>query len=126
VFTQFVKKIKSAGANFTLYAAQSDKALWISTLLRGNLPRAGFIHGKPLIAAGVDTIDVTNGGDTAWYDLFAINHDIYSSNPIIVGDMERIVEQGERPPDKRTKEFDAVQSPEGAYWRLRAPQVGAQ
>jgi esterase/lipase superfamily enzyme/Tfp pilus assembly protein PilF len=123
VFAQLTDKIKKAGANFALYAAQSDKALWISTLLRGNLPRAGFIHGKPLITPGVDTIDVTNGGDTAWYDLFALNHDIYSSNPILVGDMERIVEKGVRPPDQRTREFDEVQSADGTYWRLRAPQV---
>jgi hypothetical protein len=67
-----------------------------------------------------------DGGDTAWYDLFAINHDIYSSNSIIIGDMQRIIEKAERPPDKRTKEFDAVQSADGTYWRLRAPQVAGQ
>jgi esterase/lipase superfamily enzyme/tetratricopeptide (TPR) repeat protein len=126
VFTQLVKNIRGAGAKLTLYAAQSDKALWLSTLLRGNLPRAGFIHGKPLITAGVDTIDVTNGGDTAWHDLFALNHDIYSSNPIIVGDMERIIEKGERPPDKRTKDFEVVGSGDDTYWRLRPPQEVAQ
>jgi len=31
--------------------------------------------------------------------LGALNHDLYSSNPIIVGDMQRIIEKGERPPD---------------------------
>lgn len=131
-FAQLVDKIKTGGAKFTLYAAETDKALWLSGALR-HRPRAGFINGKPLIVrdeAGkeviADTIDITNGGKGAWYDLFALNHDLYSSNPIIVGDMKRIIEQSERPPDKRTKEFEEVRSAERTYWRLRSPRGAAQ
>jgi tetratricopeptide (TPR) repeat protein len=124
-FTQLVKKIRTTGANFTLYAAQSDTALSWSTFLRLGRPQAGIIKGKPLIMPGVDTIDITNGGRAAWYDLFALNHDLYSSSPTIVGDMRGIIERGERPPDKRTKEFEEVRSTDGTYWRLRRPQAVA-
>ena len=77
------------------HAVGAFHAGWRGTVQRiVENPRLLDLAGKPLITSGVDTIDVTNGGDTAWYDLFALNHDIYSSNPIIVGDMQRIVEKG--------------------------------
>ena len=115
LFVQIVRKIRAKGASFTLYASRSDRALWVSGWMRDR-PRAGFIKDKPLITAGVDTIDITDAGT----DLFALNHDVYSASPTIVGDMRRIIEGGERPPDKRTKELEAVALKDGTYWRLRA------
>jgi hypothetical protein len=47
-----------------------------------------------------------------------LNHDLYASNPILTADIRRIIEKGERLPDKRTKEFEAVTSEDGTYWRL--------
>jgi esterase/lipase superfamily enzyme/tetratricopeptide (TPR) repeat protein len=117
LFKLIVTKLKTSGANVTLYASASDKALWLSSLLRDR-PRAGYISGEtPAIIAGVDTIDITSAGT----GIFSLNHDVYSNSPTIVGDMRRIVEHGERPPDKRTKDFEMVQSKEGTYWRLRLP-----
>jgi esterase/lipase superfamily enzyme len=122
VFKQMVERIKVRGANLTLYASASDKALWFSGWLRKGT-RAGFISEKqPLIVAGVDTIDITRAGT----GLFGLNHDVYSASPSIVADMRRIFEHSVRPPDKRTKEFEPVVSKEGTYWRLRPPQAGAQ
>jgi hypothetical protein len=54
------------------------------------------------------------------------NHDVYASNPIIVGDMRRIIEKSERPPDKRTKELEPVASADGIFCRLLSPQEGIQ
>ena len=132
VFAQFATKIKKAGANLTLYAARSDKALSASSFLRFGLPQAGFINGKPLIVRDevtgdivVDTIDITNGGTAAWYDLFALDHDIYSSNPIIIRDLKHIIAH-ERPPNKRTPEFEEVPSSGGTYWRLRSREAIAR
>jgi esterase/lipase superfamily enzyme len=120
VFVEMVREIKTMGGSLTLYASRRDQALRFSGWLR-KLPRAGFIKGRPLIVAGVDTIDITNAGT----DLFALNHDIYSASPTIVGDMRRIFEGGERPPDRRTEEFAPVASNEGTYWRLRPPNFKA-
>jgi hypothetical protein len=93
----------------------------VSGWLRG-LARAGYISSdQPLIVPGVDTIDITDAGT----NLFALNHDTYASNPIIVDDMRRIIEESERPPDKRTKEFEPVPSKDGAYWRLTLPRAHA-
>jgi esterase/lipase superfamily enzyme/Tfp pilus assembly protein PilF len=103
---------------FTLYAARADWALRISGWLRGNA-RAGYVSkDQPLIVKGVDTIDITSAGTS----LFDMNHDLYASNPILVGDIRRIIEKGEWPPDKRTKEFEQVSSKDGTYWRLLPPQ----
>ena len=119
VFKQKVESIKPMGANLTLYASASDKALWLSGWLRGAGARAGFIsENRPLIVAGIDTIDITRAGT----DLFGLNHDVYSTSPGIIADMRRIFESGERPPDKRTREFEPVASKEGTYWRLRPLQ----
>jgi esterase/lipase superfamily enzyme len=115
-FVQLIRTIqaKAGSARFTLYATQSDWALRVSSFLTGR-SRAGSGGEKPLIAAGVDTIDISGAGES----LFGLNHDVYAASPIIVTDMRRLMEAGERPPDKRTKEFEAVRVEEGTYWRLR-------
>jgi esterase/lipase superfamily enzyme/Flp pilus assembly protein TadD len=122
-FAKIAKRIKARGANITLYASSSDWALWASGKARSR-PRAGFISKEsPLIVAGVDTIDITRAGT----GLFGLNHDTYSESPTIVGDMRRIIARGERPPDRRTKEFEAVVAKEGGtYWRLRQAEAAAQ
>ena len=75
------------------------------------------------MVAGVDTIDITNAGT----GLFSLNHDVYADSPLIVADMHRILMHGERPPDKRTREFEAVQTKDGStYWRLRQPDAPAR
>jgi tetratricopeptide (TPR) repeat protein len=102
------------GRTFTLYASRGDWALWLSGWLRG-LARAGYIgKDKPLIVPGVDTIDISEAGTS----LFSLNHDLYSSNRILVADMRRIIEKSERPPDKRTRELEPITSSDGTYWRL--------
>ena len=117
VFLKHVETIKARGGNFTLYTSQSDLALWLSSALRA-FPRAGYFRGKPLIAASFDTLDVTQHG-RSWFNLFALNHDIYASDPILVGDMQRLISVSERPPDKRSQHFEPVVVSEGTYWRMR-------
>jgi esterase/lipase superfamily enzyme len=116
LFAATVGKIQSSSAKLTLYASSNDKALWFSGWLRDR-PRAGYIaNEQPLIIDGVDTIDVTSAGT----GIFALNHDVYSESPLLIADMGRIIAGGERPPNLRTKAFEAVQSKSGAtYWRLR-------
>jgi esterase/lipase superfamily enzyme/Tfp pilus assembly protein PilF len=123
LFALTVGKVNAGRGNVTLYASRGDKALWVSGWMRDR-PRAGFIKDKPLITAGVDTIDITDAGSSGWYDLFALHHDVYSSNSTIVGDMRRIIESGKRPPDQRTPAFETIASKDGAYWRLRPAPSG--
>jgi esterase/lipase superfamily enzyme/Tfp pilus assembly protein PilF len=121
VYAHMLETIAPEGSHkFTLYAARSDWALRVSGWLRG-VARAGYINkDQPLVVPGVDTIDITNAGTS----LFDLNHDLYVSSPILIADMRRIIEKSERPPDKRTREFEAVTSKDGTYWRLLPPQTG--
>ena len=114
VFGQFAAKIQTGGGNLTVYASAADKALWLSQWL-WDRPRVGYITGNgPELIKGVDVIDITSAG----MSLFAINHDVYASSPVVVSDMRSIL-VGERPPDRRTKEFSPVSSQEGKYWIYR-------
>lgn len=115
VFAQFATKIKSAGGNLTVYASAADKALWISEWLWGR-PRVGYIADEgPALISGVDLIDITSAG----MQIFAINHDVYASSPVVVSDMRSVI-LGERPPDRRTKEFSPTSSEKGKYWIYQA------
>jgi esterase/lipase superfamily enzyme/Flp pilus assembly protein TadD len=102
--------------NFTLYAAQVDWALWLSSWIWGS--RVGFINHVPFVTPGVDTIDISKGGSSVWQP-FNWNHDIYVQSPVITGDMRRIIAQGSRPPDKRTAEFKPETSSAGPYWEFQ-------
>jgi esterase/lipase superfamily enzyme len=114
-FGQFAAKIQAGGGNLTVYASAADKALWLSKLV-WDRPRVGYITGDgPELIKGVDMIDITSAG----MSLFATNHDVYASSPIVVADMRSIL-VGERPPDRRTKEFSPASSNKGKYWIYRA------
>ncbi len=119
VFRQFAGKIQAAGGNLTVYASAADKALWLSNWL-WDRPRVGYIPDDgPELISGVDLIDITRAGMA----LFATNHDVYASNPVVVADMRKIL-GGERPPEKRTKQFHPVDSQQGKYWVFRTlPKV---
>lgn len=122
VFTTLVKPLRARGAGITLYASSGDWPLWLSGRMRDR-PRAGYIKNAPLIIPGIlDTIDITNAGESGWLNLFALNHDVYAANPLIVADMRKIIHTRQRPPDKRTREFEQVTASGGVYWRVHTPQ----
>ena len=118
LYARFAESAKANGAHVTLYVSADDRALWLSGWLKSR-PRAGYVNGTPVPINGAETIDIT-GVPSA--NLFALNHDVYASTPIIVGDM-RAVFLGERPPDKRTREFQRVGEDQGVYWKYRAQVV---
>jgi esterase/lipase superfamily enzyme len=117
-FRQLAKAAKGLGARMTLYTSGDDRAMWISRLLSGK-DRAG---GEPIVVPGVDTIDITGLGARLW----SANHTIYAANPIVFGDMARLIASGERPPDKRTRYFESVATKDGAYWRYRMVEVAGR
>ena len=97
----------------TLYTSRNDRATLVSKLVGGS-GRAG---GVRLIVAGVDTIDISGLGTSLW----STNHSIYAVNPLLFGDMSRLIATGMRPPEARTPAFEAVKTADGVYWRYRAP-----
>jgi len=100
------------GLGMTLYTSQLDRALWLSRLMSG-VERAGR---APVVVDGVDTIDISGIGASLWNS----NHAVYTANPLVFGDIDRLIASGERPPDKRSSFFQ----PQGdgmKYWGYRIP-----
>ena len=105
----------------TLYASAHDKALWLSWITNVFSRRAGFVSwgllgsGKPVVAAGLDSIDASNAGR----DWFAANHDVYAANPIVTNDMRRLLQTATHPPDQRSGSvLQSVGKPPEQYWTL--------
>ena len=121
-FAQIIGKAQAKGAKSTVYASSADRALGLSGWLRGGT-RLGYISadGPPLVP-GVDTIDITENG----FSLFGLNHDVYAASPVIVADMRRLLQGGERPPDKRTAAFQTVTGKQGAYWRYHTSHASVE
>lgn len=117
-FRQLARAAKDLGVRMTLYTSRDDRAMWISRLLSGK-DRPG---GEPIVVPSVDTIDITGLGARLW----SSNHTVYAANPIVFGDMARLIASGERPPDRRTRYFEQVPTQDGAYWRYRTEQVAGR
>jgi esterase/lipase superfamily enzyme len=112
-FAKLAKSIKGLVNGATLYASSNDRALQISRSIwrsyrAGDVPPMG-----PLLADGVDTIDVT----AASMDLFDLNHSGYAQNNDLLRDVGALIETGLRPPQSRSLKIRAVSSPKGEYWR---------
>ena len=112
-FRQLAKGVNRLGAKMTLYMSTNDRALWLSKLLRG----AGRAGGEPVLVPDVETIDISGLGTSLW----SINHNVYASNPLLFGDLSRLVTSGQHPPDKRTPMFVVETTDKGKYWRYRPP-----
>jgi hypothetical protein len=108
--------VQNVVKGITLYASAADKALKASHV-KAEGPRAGEVFAAgPLALPGVDSINATALGE----DMFALNHDVYSSARSAIGDISRIIATSIRPPNVRSTEIRPV--PEGSdhprYWRF--------
>ena len=73
--------VQNVVKGITLYASAADKALKASHV-KAEGPRAGEVFAAgPLVLPGVDSIDATALGE----DMFALNHDVYSSARSAIG-----------------------------------------
>jgi len=115
VFRSMIDRLEKATKGLTLYASSADKAMLASRLKAGGIRAGDVPQNGPIVAEGMDTIDVTAIG----HDLFGINHSEYSSNRSLIDDIGRILLTGTRPPDVRSPQLRRV--PEGSmhplYWR---------
>ena len=100
-FSDIAAAINGMAKGVTLYAASNDRAL-IASRNFWQRPRAGDVPPTgPVIAAGIDTIDVT-GIST---DVFSLNHSGYAQSDILVEDIAKLVLTGDRPPESRQQLF---------------------
>jgi esterase/lipase superfamily enzyme/Tfp pilus assembly protein PilF len=118
LFQRSYRRLQQRGATITVYGASSDRALGLSSWLRDR-PQLGFIPsgGPTRLVAGADLIDITAVNS----DVFSLNHDLYANSPAIIGDLRRLMKDGQRPPDARTGELVKVPAAGGVYWRYQLP-----
>lgn len=115
-FKSLADQIQPLATGFTLYASSSDLALEASRRVHKNEPRAGdVVGGKPVIAAGVDTIDIS--AITTCY--FCFGHDEYVEQSELLNDIAQLMRAGLRPPHSRTQSFKYQTDPDGAFWRFQ-------
>jgi esterase/lipase superfamily enzyme len=113
-FENIARDLKGMARGITLYAAGNDRALGISRNFHGGVPRAGDVPPSgPVVVEGVDTIDVT----AISTDTLALNHSSYAEKNTLLDDIARLLQTGERPPDKRLPALARVPGPRGEYWR---------
>lgn len=135
VFASNADELKQAAEGITIYASSADKALRVSKLKAGGIPRVGDVpEGGPLIIKGIDLIDMTAIGEdmlslTLERGIFRklavklrarfLNHSVFSSNRSALDDLGRIITGRERPPHKRTPTLERMpdRSAPPEYWR---------
>ncbi len=118
-FENIAREISGLANGITLYAAANDRALGISRRFHGGVPRAGDVpSGGPLVVPGVDTIDVT----AVSTDSLGLNHSGYAENNALLEDLQRLIQTGERPPERRIPNLERIGSDEGTYWRFPPPR----
>lgn len=86
---QLAPSIVKHASHVTLYASASDEALAASKMVHGNR-RAGDSAPRPLVVAGVDTIDVS------LLDMGPLGHSYYGSSRFILQDMATILHEARR------------------------------
>lgn len=116
VFRDIARTIEGAAEGMTLYASANDRALKASKVLSGGKPRAGDVPaGGPLIAPGIDTVDITDAGPDS---IMGLNHTTYAERNHVLSDMWLLLKEGVHPPDKRFAVFRPVTLADGeTYWK---------
>jgi esterase/lipase superfamily enzyme len=114
LFEQLAQNITKVGRGVTLYASRNDRAMAAARLVAGGVPRAGDVPTDgPVVLAGIDTIDIS----TTSTDALMLNHSVYAERNALLTDIARLLQTGERPPDRRSPNLSRVITPKGDYWR---------
>lgn len=125
-FLNWLDAIAGRGpVSFTLYASAADKAMWAGWFGEHAKTLAGFSSdGRPPLHGGVQSIDISKAASPG---LLAMNHDVFTSNPVMNEDMRQLLQQGRRtPPDQRLPVLKARRDGAGPdYWVYEpAPDPG--
>ncbi len=115
-FATLTKRFAARGASMTLYSTRDDWALWASKLLHG-VKRAG---AELVLVPGVDTIDITGmkAADVSWFG-FDLNHNVFVRNPVLFGEITRLMLTGRRPVHLRSPAFRKASRGGKPYWRFQ-------
>lgn len=102
----------------TNYVNQDDWALLASKALRIGKERCGRL---PRVYDGIETIDTTGmGGKASWKTLLfgqENHHGVFANDPLLFGEITRLIASGQRPPHERTAELAKREDDEGRlYW----------
>ena len=106
---QLFKNVKGTAAGMTLCVNSNDWALRISEILRGRV-RCGRVAA---VYEGVDTLDSTGmekgeGVLARWSSGW--NHNVFVRNPLLFGEITRLMLTSQSPPDQRTPETEPVKN----------------
>lgn len=113
-FEFLAREIQGVGRGVTLYANANDRALQASRQFWGGVPRAGDVPPSgPVIVAGIDTIDVSATST----NIFSLNHSGYARNKALLGDIQKLLQTGERPPERRIPILERISTATGIYWK---------
>lgn len=87
LFTRGVERLGADAQKITVISSTSDRALALSSRIAGGVIRAGAADRGRLEALGVRVADATDYGGGL------INHDLFLSNPEVLGVVKRAVER---------------------------------
>ena len=117
ILTSRARAISEMSRSVTLYANGHDDALKWSRRFSGGYTRAGdLIEGKPVVVAGIDTIDLTPMSKATWVFVGA-NHNTYAEGRHVLRDIAMLMQRGTRPPDRRFAVYQPITSSAGTFWR---------
>jgi esterase/lipase superfamily enzyme len=114
LFENLAANIKQYGRGVTLYCSSNDRAMAAARRVAGGIPRAGDVPADgPIVLSGIDTIDVSQTST----DYLALNHSSYAEKGALLDDIGRLLQTGERPPEKRFPSLLRIVTPKGDFWR---------
>ena len=113
LFENLAANIKQYGRGVTLYCSSNDRAMAAARRVAGGVPRAGDVPTEgPIVLAGIDTIDVSLTST----DYLALNHSSYAEKSVLLDDIGRLLQAGERP-QIRIPILERIVTPKGDFWR---------
>lgn len=106
-------RAKRFSRGVTNYVNAGDWALWVSSTIRLGEGRCGRVAQS---YPGVETVDTTGMGGRAGQSMQS-HHGVFVNDPVLFGDMYRLLATGRRPVHERTPAFRSVRD-EGkpAHW----------
>nr|WP_237551184.1 alpha/beta hydrolase [Streptomyces sp. SID5614] len=110
VFRQSLPRILAQARRATLYVSGRDRALAVSRSL-ADYPRAGQAGDTVIVAAGLDTVDVTELGA----DL--LGHSYVGQHRNVLADLHGLLRHG-HPPSERYG-LTRISHPDGDYWSFQ-------
>jgi esterase/lipase superfamily enzyme len=114
LFGNLAANIQKYGRGVTLYCSSNDRAMAAARRVAGGIPRAGDVPADgPIVLAGIDTIDVSQTST----DYLALNHSSYAEKGALLDDISRLLQTGDRPPERRLPALLRINTPKGDFWR---------